>query len=233
MTPVTHERWDKCHRIVSSRFPPVSIFEEVADPADLEGVYWVEGLTNPRLREELGDLTLVAPEDRVAGPGTTPIMAAFTHLNPSGSRFSDGSYGVYYGARCANTAIAETVYHVERWAKESRDPATTFTMRQYIGELIERPYHDIRGQRAAHPGLFQSDPARYGPAQAFGAALRAQRSWGLLYDSVRFSDGECVAVFRPTALGPVRQTRHLAYVWDGTRIVDTQVIRSLGVPGRR
>jgi hypothetical protein len=54
-------------------------------------------MTNPRLREEAGNLTLVPLEDRVSGPGTTPIMAAFTHLNPEGSRFSGGSFGVYRG----------------------------------------------------------------------------------------------------------------------------------------
>ena len=31
-------------------------------------------------------------------------MAAFTHLNPEGSRFSDGSYGVYYAAHTLATA---------------------------------------------------------------------------------------------------------------------------------
>ncbi len=36
------------------------------------------------------------------------VMAPFTHLNPKGSRFSDGSYGVYYAAKRLSTAIAET-----------------------------------------------------------------------------------------------------------------------------
>ena len=76
--PVTATHWAPCYRIIPSRFPPVGLFDKVADPADLEAVFLVEAMTNDRLRDEAGDLSLVPPEDRVAGPGTTPIMAAFT-----------------------------------------------------------------------------------------------------------------------------------------------------------
>src|SRR5205823_14207484 len=84
-------RWRPSHRTVPSRFPPVGLFVRVAAPEDLEAVFALEAMTNDRLREEAGELPLVAKEDRISGPGTTPIMAAFTHLNPEGSRFSDGS----------------------------------------------------------------------------------------------------------------------------------------------
>ena len=228
----TEEQWPKCYRVISSRFPPVGIFEAVSDPDDLEGVYWIEGLTNPRIREEMGALELVPSADRLAGPGTTPIMSAFTHPNPSGSRFSDGSYGVYYATRCPDTAIAETLFHAERWAAESHDPPTSFTMRMYIGELTHRPYHDLRGLRVSHPELYDPAPESYAAPQALAADLRASGSWGILYGSVRLPGGECIAALRPPALGAVRQSKHLAYIWDGARITDTQLVRSLGVPGR-
>jgi hypothetical protein len=120
--PLASLEWRPCYRIVPSRFPPVSLFERVADPADLEAVFQVEALTNDRLREQAGELALVAPEDRVAGPGTTPIMAAFTHLNPEGSRFTDGSYGVFYAALALETAIAETTRHRARFLEATDEP---------------------------------------------------------------------------------------------------------------
>jgi hypothetical protein len=228
--PLTEESWRKAYRIVSSQFPPIGIFDRVADPADLEAVYYVESLTNPRLREEAGELALVATGDRVSGPGTTAIMAAFTHLNPSGSRFTNGEYGVYYAASTQKTAIAETVFHVERFAEESCDPPTSFVMRVYVGRLNKRPYHDLRGRRRAYGAIFDPDPANYGPAQRLGAELRDAASWGILYRSVRDPDGKCAAVFRPPALGVVHQAAHLAYCWDGTKITDVLELRSLGRP---
>ena len=104
-------RWTHAYRIVPSRFPPVGVYDRIADPADLDAVFAIEALTNPRLREEAGALKLVPNEHRLSGPGSTPVMAAFTHLNPEGSRFSDGTWGVFYAAHSVATAVEETVYH--------------------------------------------------------------------------------------------------------------------------
>lgn len=108
---ITRVHWPGAWRIVASRFPTTSLFERVAEPADLDAIYELESRTNDRLRDEVGDIRLVPPGDRVSGEGTTPIMAAFTHRNPDASRFSDGSYGVFFAARALETAVAETKYH--------------------------------------------------------------------------------------------------------------------------
>ena len=58
-------------------------------------------------------------------------MAAFTHLNPQGSRFSDGSYGVFYCARKRDSAIAETQYHSARFMAATAEPPMRLQMRLY------------------------------------------------------------------------------------------------------
>ena len=103
--PVVRCAWHPSYRLIPSRYPTVALYDAIADPADLEVVFAIEALTNARIRDELGDLQLVAPEERVSGAGSTPVMAAFTHLNPDGSRFSDGSYGVYYAAQIVQVGI--------------------------------------------------------------------------------------------------------------------------------
>ena len=80
--PVTAVHWVPCYRLIPSRFPTVGRFDAIADPADWAVVDAIEALTNPRLRTELGELGLVPQAERVFGPGSTLIMAAFTHLNP-------------------------------------------------------------------------------------------------------------------------------------------------------
>lgn len=208
-------RWKPCYRIVASRFPPISLFEDVADPADLEAVYLIEAMTNDRLREEVGDLTLVPPEDRISGPGTSVIMAAFTHLNPDGSRFSDGSFGAFYAARTIETAVAETSYHRARFMTFTKEPAQELDMRVYAVDL-DAPLHDIRALREARPEFYALDS--YGASQGLALELRQIGSNGILYESVRYADGECAAVFRPRLLSKCRQERHLCYVWNGREI---------------
>jgi len=215
--PSAQMHWHPCYRIIASRFPPISLFEEVADPADLEAIYAIEAMTNDRLREEVGDLALVLPQDRISGPGSTPIMAAFTHLNPDGSRFSDGSFGLFYAGRTIETAIAETSYHRTRFMAFTREPAQELDMRVYAVDL-DGMLHDIRELRAQHPALYAKQ--NYAASQALAIALCNQGSNGIAYQSVRHAGGECVAVFRPRLLTNCRQERHLCHVWDG-QMIDT------------
>lgn len=207
--------WHPCYRIIPSRFPPVGLFDRVADPADLEAVFQIEAMTNDRLRDEAGELSLVPPDDRVSGPGTTAIMAAFTHLNPEGSRFTDGSYGVFYAGLTLETAIEETRHHRALFLRATDEPAQEIDMRVYAVDL-DADLHDIRGMREARPELYDADS--YAAAQSFASTLRDDGSDGIVYESVRHEGGECAAVFRPRLLSNCRQERHLCYMWDGSGI---------------
>ncbi len=211
--PLRRVRWRPSFRLIPSRFPPVGLYDDVADPADLDAVYAIEALTNERLRNELGRIELVPPADRLVGPGSTPIMAAFTHLNPDGSRFSDGTYGVYYAGESLDTAISEVGHHRARFLSYTREPALEVELR-CIRSDIDARLHDLRGSQ--RKDLY--DPDDYTAAQAFGRSLRAANSNGIVYDSVRRRGGECIAVFKPKVMSSARQGPHITLVWDGQSI---------------
>lgn len=205
--PILLPDWPHLHRLVPSHFPPIDLFESVADPDELEIVYAIEALTNDRLREEAGELWRVPPTERVSGPGSSPVMAAFTHIGIP-SRFTDGTFGVYYGARDLRTAIAETVFHRERFLAATREADTELNMRQYVNR-VALPLHDVRDNPALH------DPDSYRLSQQEARRLRKQGSHGLLYRSVRDPGGECIAALRPTAITLPVQAGHFKYVWNG------------------
>lgn len=210
--PVRDVDWPRAVRIVSSRYPPVGLFDRVASSDELDAVFSLEAMTNERLRAEAGDISLVPPGERLLGEGTTPVMASFTH--PAPTRFSDGSYGVYYCSFEARTAIRETVYHRELFLAHGGFAPMDLEMREYLAP-VAAPLHDLRGEAGRWPAVY--DPGDYSASQAFGGALRAEDSWGIVYDSVRDSDGGwCAGLFRPRAVaGPCIQGRHLIYRWDG------------------
>jgi RES domain len=211
---VTKVAWKPSYRLIPSRFPPVGLFDRVADPADLDAVFAVENLTNPRLRQEAGDISLVPLDERMTGPGATPIMAAFTHLDPEGNRFSDGSYGVYYAARSLATAIEETRHSRARFLSRTNEAPIEVDMRTYLTN-VEGDLHDIRG-RADLADIYATDS--YAAGQVLGRELKKTNSHGIAYDSVRHQGGECVGVFRPRMLSNCIQGPHFCYVWDGVRI---------------
>ena len=212
LPPLRRIRWSHAYRIVSSRFPPVGMYDRIADPADLDAVFTIEALTNPRLREEAGALKLVPKEHRISGPGSTPVMAAFTHLNPEGSRFSDGTWGVFYAAHGMATAVEETVHHRERFLVATHEPACDIQMRCYRTRIDSR-LHDIRGGWEK-----EHDADAYAASVQLARMLREAGSNGIVYDSVRDRGGECVVAFQPDVVAPCVQAQHLIYRWDGTRI---------------
>lgn len=226
MIPTSAVRWLPCYRIIPSRFPPINLFERVTDSADLETVLEIESMTNDRLRDEVGALHLVPPEDRISGPGTSPIMAAFTHLPPYGSRFTDGSFGVFYAGRTLDTAIAETKHHREAFLRATNEPRIELDMRVYAVDL-DAELHDIRAMKDIMPRIY--DPDSYAASQSLAIEIRTSGSSGLAYDSVRNPDGECVAIFKPRVLSNCRQERHLTYVWDGSSISTVYEKRDLNL----
>ena len=209
--PVRRIAWQPCYRLVPSLYPSKSLFERVADPADIDNLIEAEAETNPRVRQQLGEVSLIPPGERLRGPGSTPIMAAFTHLNPNGSRFSDGSYGVFYAGRALNTAIRETKYHRTKFLQETHRRPMHLHMRIYAARL-SASMHDVRNMRATLPKLY--DPNSYAESSKFGVKLRAEGSFGIVYDSVRDPGGQCAAVFRPKALSRKEESLHIE-TWRG------------------
>ena len=213
--PTEPVEWRPCIRIVPSRFPPIDLFERIADPHDFESLIAVESLTNARLRDEVGNLRLVPPDDRVSGAGSSWIMAPFTHVSPFGGRFSTSDFGAFYAARTLKTAVEETRYHRGNFLRATNEPPIEIDMRVLQADLAA-VLHDVRGVRDTHPELYHSTD--YSASQSLAARLRAEGSWGIAYQSVRDDGGECAAVLRPRALSHCKQAQHLAYVWDGSSI---------------
>lgn len=219
--PLSRVAWLPCWRAIPTRFPYIDLYERIADPDDLEVLLEIEQLTNPRAQQEAGNLRLVPPEEWATGPGAGWIMASFTRLNPDGSRFSDGSFGVYYAGRDLATSVAETRYHREVFLRHTAEPPMDLQMRVLTADL-NTDLHDVRGP--GHDDLHRPDD--YGPSRAFGLKIRPE-SAGIVYNSVRHPDGECAAVFRPNALANCREERMLTYGWDGEAIAQVYEARPL------
>lgn len=210
-------RWPAACRIVPTRYPAINLFDRVADEEDFEALYALESLTNERVRDEIGQVERVPRDGRLYGPGSGPIMAAFTHVNVLGSRFSSGRYGVFYAARERATAVAETRYHHARFLADTAQPPMHLPMRLYQ-VAIDARLHDLRPVGSVPEAVY--DPADYHAAQALGQRLRAAGSQGVVYRSVRQPGGHCVGLFSPRGASACLHAAYLLYAWDGQRFTD-------------
>ncbi|MDX0998930.1 RES domain-containing protein [Sinorhizobium medicae] len=206
-------QWQQTYRIIRSIYPPVDLFEDIADPRDWEALAAVEEKTNPRIRLEIGDLGKVPAARRVSGPGASFVMAPFVHcsaLRPG--RFTNGSYGIYYAGDSEVVAVAETIYHHEKFMRATNEePGWTADFRILIGS-VDRDLDDV----SAVPGVLHPDD--YTASHIEGRDLRAAGSDGLVWDSVRMRGGRCIGAFWPDVITIPIQGRHYGYHWDGTRV---------------
>lgn len=197
--------WKRSCRLISSRFPPVELYQPIAPSEMWDALKDIELMTNPRLRE-VSAREYMWPEDRSVEQNW--VVAPFAYPNPHPTRFSDGSFGYCVVAQSDDGALADSVASRENFLRKTREPATKLDMRMLVTPL-SASLHDVSALDGAEPGKIR---------QA-AISLRAEKSYGLLLPS-RTRSGESIAVaLRPTAFsGLAVQTDHYSYIWDGQRI---------------
>jgi hypothetical protein len=127
----------------------------------------------------------------------------------SASRYSDGRFGVWYGADSIKTSVYETVYH---WHRKFLNDAG-FTQEGIISERkvylvqCQAALIDLRERVEAYPALVDND---YVFTQAIGARFHREGHPGLITKSAR-CEGDIYAAFKPHILSKPRITRYLTY----------------------
>lgn len=209
--------WTDAVRIIRSVFPPIDLFEDIADPADWPLLISAEQKTNPRIMATIGNIDLVPSERRVGGPGASYLMAPFTHVSPDRpSRFSDGSFGVLYVGDQFETALFETVYHHTLFMAQTHEAAGWTSQFREIILQVSADVHDLQGGGEHIKAVL--DPASYSASQGLAQHLRNAGSSGVMYPSVRHEGGICVGLFYPDCASRPVQGRHLDYHWNGSRV---------------
>jgi hypothetical protein len=204
-------RWTPGYRIVRTVYPPIDLFEDIASPADWDLLVSAEAKLNPRLRDVVGNLALVPAGRRVSGPTASIAMGAFTHVSPDHpSRFSDGTFGVWYCGDRVEVAVAETAHHFQRFMAATREPAADADFRLLTCM--------VAGQVDPAPASCLA-PDDWAPGQVFGRETRAAGLDGIIYRSVRYPLGDALALFWPDCLTlPIAQPAQYRYRWNGARM---------------
>lgn len=205
------------YRIISSKFPPISLFDDVADQLEFEALYELQSLTNPRIQNEIGNLNLLPKSEIPFGiTGCSYAAASFTHVNPDGSRFSNGEFGVLYLADEMNTAIREVRHHQNKYWKLVR--GLKFDRMVFRGLRCTFTEIDIEDASVFSDDdpIYSEDD--YSESRKYGMSLKKQGKLGLRYKSVRAKGHICWALFSPKHIESIVQTSHYEFIWDGSEI---------------
>jgi hypothetical protein len=203
----------KTFRVIAHRPFDRPIADRLPSVADRSALDEIEALTNPRIRQEWSARKKVRPQD--VGAASELVIASFVYSGPS--RFTDGSFGVYYAGFEPETAIAESRFHTERFLAQAQLPATV-VFKRMLHANVSGSHDDVREIPSTDP-IYAPDPAAYADSQRYGLGVYARdREDGIVYRSVRRSEGTCIAVFRPRLIANCAAAEMLMYAYDGTRI---------------
>lgn len=215
----------KGYRLIASKYPPISLFDDVVNAEDFEVMYQLQALTNPRLRDEAGDISLIKPEEIPyhCSRGRSYAVAAFTHINRDGSRFADGSFGMLYIGDTDKTAIREIQHHQQKyWSNVDGLHYDRFVFRALQFTFDDKQTLDVTNRPMSDPIY---DPSNYAAAQELGRQSRADTTLtGIFYNSVRNEGGKCWALSTPFVVNDVIQCYHLEMIWNGTEIAQIEKI---------
>lgn len=127
------------------------------------------------------------------------------------SRFSDGSFGVWYGSQSVATTVHESVWH---WyggllADAGFQHESVVAERKVFVVACDAALIDLRPVTPEHPGLVH--PTDYALPQSVGERMHREGHPGLLTRSARDPKGTNIVVFNARVLSNPRHLHYLTY----------------------
>lgn len=205
---------DVARNIVSFR-EPQNVFDDLSEHAD-------EWKVAEQVQDEVG-LPLYRSKtpiiDRPFEDANWLNAIHWPFKNNQQSRFSDGTFGVWYGSETIETTVYESAFH---WYSGLLNDAgfereVVVSERKIYSVACAASLLDCRKAVSAFPELLH--PSDYSFTHSVGARIHHEGHPGLLIQSVRRPDGENVAVFNPAVLSKPRVIGDLTYKLNRDYIV--------------
>ncbi|WP_109355912.1 RES domain-containing protein [Sphingorhabdus sp. EL138] len=195
------------HNLIPSRFPPVPVYERIANGND---AYFaaVEELTNPRVREKQRLTKGIAAVDEQSPRLQSWNHAPFAYPNPEGSKFYGRDRNVVELAADLQTALAVSVIRRENFLKRTSEPATAIEIRQ-LTRKVTGSFIDARNWKGI------SDRER---RLNLGEEAVSRSLDGIIFHPHERPSANSVVVLKPDCLGRPNQAEHFKFLWNGNCI---------------
>lgn len=195
------------HRLIPSRFPPVSIYEGLVANDRIDGLVEIENLTNPRLKA-IERLNQAADAAKVQNRLQNWNHAPFAYSNPEGSLFFGSDRPCLELAADKQTALAVSIARRHRFLSRTSEPAVGLDMRM-LSTPVTAVLLDFRPYGAEMTHIERRKLGDSVPEDVDG----------IIFATPERHSADSVAILRGTALGRSVQAAHYRFVWNGKKIV--------------
>lgn len=209
-------------RLIATAYTIEAALSPLADDdEDLRILEDVEMTTSARHDSLVAILPGVNPNELLTetqGFGWIQINAAFCYTRSTGNRFNGPERGAWYAAwgdKAAETSQAEVAYHLTRELDYVGVYQNLTVYRELLAGFATR-FYDL--DSFADQDFRHSDTQIAYPAgQTLARRILKTGGNGVLYPSVRYPGGQCLAAFRPHIIQNVRHGQTWKFEWSGKR----------------
>lgn len=206
------------YRNIVSLVVSEDLFDDLTDdPDDYATAHAIEALYTPPFYQSRNPIIDRPFEE---SQWFDAVQFPFEHWQES--RFSQGKFGVWYGASQLVTTVYETAYH---WLKRTLLEEGELT----VGRELQRKIYtvavdalllDVRGLVKSYPALISRSD--YSLTQQIGHIVHRQGHPGLITKSARY-EGDVQAIFNPSVLSDPKPVQWLSYQITGSGVIAVYV----------
>jgi len=208
-------RQNDTHRLIPKIYSdePYGPLRAIAeDPGHLALIAELDRATDKQVFAENNLLPGIGVAELVFGvPHARIIDAAFIHATPLGGRFNGPDRGAWYAGFEIETSQAEIAFHRTIHLAEVGVFEDQVSYVDYLADFAGQ-FHELRNNARFAACL---SPDSYVVSQGLADQLLKAESLGVVYPSVRYSEGTCLACFRPAVVTHVRTGDHYEFTWSG------------------
>jgi hypothetical protein len=209
MPPVVEFNLRNSHRLVPTEFRPKTAFHEVANEAEANDADLIASGTGlPQQQNSVG-LAGISHRELVYGVPNSEIVRDAFRFAGDGGRFHDRTRGAWYAADHENVSINEVTYRLVKRLKTSRGIQVSkvdFLYDDWQADFHEDFYRLDSAKKYARYLLPEPVPQCYAAGQELARSILSNKGNGIVYPSVRFEDGLCIACLRPALVYRPRLT---------------------------
>jgi RES domain len=208
-------RQDDTHRLIPKTYSdePYGPLRTIAENSEhLAAIAELDRATDKHVFAENNMLPGISVAELVFGiPHARIVNAAFTHATPLGGRFNSPDRGAWYAGFEIETSQAEIAFHRTVHLAEVGVFEDEVRYVDYLADFRGQ-FHELRNDARFAACL---SPESYVASQGLADQLLKADSLGVVYPSVRYSAGTCLACFRPAAVTHVRTGGQYQFSWTG------------------
>jgi hypothetical protein len=208
-------RQEDTHRLIPKIYSdePYGPLRTIAEDAEhLAAIAELDRATDKQVLAENNLLPGISVAELVFGiPHARIINAAFTHATPLGGRFNGPDRGAWYAGFEIETSQTEIAFHRTVHLAEVGIFEDQVSYVDYLADFRGQ-FHELRNDARFVAYL---SPDSYVASQGLADQLLNADSLGVVYPSVRYSEGTCLACFRPAVVTHVRTGVHYQFTWSG------------------